>query len=417
MSLSRRRGLGEWAASSSLGGEGSGEGRPVGFASLRIDRRKKQQRRPLTLTLSPERGGEGFSKPPSPGGEGALSMRSMRSNRATTNEPEQWRLAAIAYSSFLERGRPAKSRRRSRVMGGCCANGDPPHPNPLPPDSAGEGLVSPLSRRRGRGDLSSPLPRERDGGGREPGALEFSPMATRRPTSICPISSPSSYENATYSRSSSPGTAPTPTRSTRLAGLLRERLGEAAAGSAPAAPRVSGVRRRPRPLRRGARAPATPTLVESGSARRSGARLCASRRTWRRASRFRRRLRQRQIPIKLLDENRRLINDFRSVNGQGKVSFTHLVAWAVLRALKAFALERAYDASGSAPRAPAATASASVSRWTSRSPTARGPSSCRASKERRRCPSRSSAAAADDLIARARQSSFRSSTVEGRRSP
>ena len=41
---------------------------------------------------------------------------------------------------------------------------------------------------------------------------------------------------------------------------------------------------------------------------------------------------QRQIPIKLLDENRRLINEHRAAEGQSKVSFTHLVAWAILRA-------------------------------------------------------------------------------------
>jgi 2-oxoglutarate decarboxylase len=45
---------------------------------------------------------------------------------------------------------------------------------------------------------------------------------------------------------------------------------------------------------------------------------------------------QRQIPIKVLDENRRLVNDSRSADGQGKVSYTHLVAWAVLQALKEF---------------------------------------------------------------------------------
>ncbi len=59
---------------------------------------------------------------------------------------------------------------------------------------------------------------------------------------------------------------------------------------------------------------------------------------------------QRQVPIKLLDENRRLINEHRAANGQGKVSFTHLVAWAVLRALKAFPrLNDAFDAGEGTP--------------------------------------------------------------------
>jgi 2-oxoglutarate dehydrogenase E1 component len=59
---------------------------------------------------------------------------------------------------------------------------------------------------------------------------------------------------------------------------------------------------------------------------------------------------QRQIPIKLLDENRRLVNEYRAADDQGKVSFTHLVSWAILQALKAFpGLNDAFDASRGAP--------------------------------------------------------------------
>ena len=45
---------------------------------------------------------------------------------------------------------------------------------------------------------------------------------------------------------------------------------------------------------------------------------------------------QRRIPVKLLDENRRLIN--RHLNDQGgrKASYTHLIAWAIVRALAEF---------------------------------------------------------------------------------
>jgi 2-oxoglutarate dehydrogenase E1 component len=35
---------------------------------------------------------------------------------------------------------------------------------------------------------------------------------------------------------------------------------------------------------------------------------------------------QRKIPIKLLDENRRLVNDVRATIGESKISFTHLVS-------------------------------------------------------------------------------------------
>jgi len=45
---------------------------------------------------------------------------------------------------------------------------------------------------------------------------------------------------------------------------------------------------------------------------------------------------QRRIPVKLLDENRRIINKHLSENDRGKASYTHLIAWAVLRALDVY---------------------------------------------------------------------------------
>ncbi|MGI8732335.1 MAG: multifunctional oxoglutarate decarboxylase/oxoglutarate dehydrogenase thiamine pyrophosphate-binding subunit/dihydrolipoyllysine-residue succinyltransferase subunit [Pyrinomonadaceae bacterium] len=42
---------------------------------------------------------------------------------------------------------------------------------------------------------------------------------------------------------------------------------------------------------------------------------------------------QRRIPVKLLDENRRIINKYLEENDRGKASYTHLIAWAMLRAL------------------------------------------------------------------------------------
>jgi 2-oxoglutarate decarboxylase len=44
---------------------------------------------------------------------------------------------------------------------------------------------------------------------------------------------------------------------------------------------------------------------------------------------------QRRIPVKLLDENRRIINKHLEDDG-GKASYTHLIAWAILRALEKF---------------------------------------------------------------------------------
>src|SRR5690349_16113826 len=45
---------------------------------------------------------------------------------------------------------------------------------------------------------------------------------------------------------------------------------------------------------------------------------------------------ERRIPVKLLDENRRIINQHLAEKDQGKASYTHLIAWAVLRAIDMF---------------------------------------------------------------------------------
>ena len=45
---------------------------------------------------------------------------------------------------------------------------------------------------------------------------------------------------------------------------------------------------------------------------------------------------ERRIPVKLLDENRRIINKHLAENDRGKASYTHLIAWAILRALDEF---------------------------------------------------------------------------------
>ena len=44
----------------------------------------------------------------------------------------------------------------------------------------------------------------------------------------------------------------------------------------------------------------------------------------------------RTIPVKLMAENRKLINDYQRYVGGEKVSFTHMIAWAVVQGLKAF---------------------------------------------------------------------------------
>ncbi|HMC59247.1 MAG TPA: 2-oxo acid dehydrogenase subunit E2, partial [Candidatus Solibacter sp.] len=43
---------------------------------------------------------------------------------------------------------------------------------------------------------------------------------------------------------------------------------------------------------------------------------------------------QRTIAVKVMDENRRIINQHRTLIGRSKVSYTHLIGWAVVKALE-----------------------------------------------------------------------------------
>ncbi|MGA2588715.1 MAG: multifunctional oxoglutarate decarboxylase/oxoglutarate dehydrogenase thiamine pyrophosphate-binding subunit/dihydrolipoyllysine-residue succinyltransferase subunit [Bryobacteraceae bacterium] len=52
---------------------------------------------------------------------------------------------------------------------------------------------------------------------------------------------------------------------------------------------------------------------------------------------------QRIIPVKVMDENRRIINQHRTLVGKSKVSYTHVIGWAILKALEDFpGLNHAY---------------------------------------------------------------------------
>src|SRR5205085_11030882 len=42
----------------------------------------------------------------------------------------------------------------------------------------------------------------------------------------------------------------------------------------------------------------------------------------------------RVMPVKAMEENRRVLNRHREVLGLSKISFTHLVAWAIVRAIE-----------------------------------------------------------------------------------
>ena len=56
---------------------------------------------------------------------------------------------------------------------------------------------------------------------------------------------------------------------------------------------------------------------------------------------------QRSMPVKVMEENRRAINEHRALRGEGKISFTHLIAWAIVRAVEIVpALNEAYTDDG-----------------------------------------------------------------------
>jgi 2-oxoglutarate dehydrogenase E1 component len=59
---------------------------------------------------------------------------------------------------------------------------------------------------------------------------------------------------------------------------------------------------------------------------------------------------QRIIPVKVMDENRRIINQHRTLVGKTKVSYTHLIGWAILRGLEDFpGLNHAYGETNGQP--------------------------------------------------------------------
>src|SRR5262249_3476215 len=45
---------------------------------------------------------------------------------------------------------------------------------------------------------------------------------------------------------------------------------------------------------------------------------------------------QRQVPVKIIDENRRLINHHLDLTASPRVSYTHLIGWAIVTALQSF---------------------------------------------------------------------------------
>ena len=59
---------------------------------------------------------------------------------------------------------------------------------------------------------------------------------------------------------------------------------------------------------------------------------------------------QRQIPVRVIEENRNVINKQRAMQGRGKLSFTHIIAWGIVRAIKSNpSLNHAFAENGGEP--------------------------------------------------------------------
>jgi len=43
---------------------------------------------------------------------------------------------------------------------------------------------------------------------------------------------------------------------------------------------------------------------------------------------------QRSMPVKVIDENRRIMNEHRAILGKSKISYTHIISWAIVKALR-----------------------------------------------------------------------------------
>jgi 2-oxoglutarate dehydrogenase E1 component len=60
---------------------------------------------------------------------------------------------------------------------------------------------------------------------------------------------------------------------------------------------------------------------------------------------------QRTVPVKVMDENRRIMNQHLTLVGRNKVSYTHLIAWAIVKAVAAHSvLNSAYSEEGGGSR-------------------------------------------------------------------
>ena len=52
---------------------------------------------------------------------------------------------------------------------------------------------------------------------------------------------------------------------------------------------------------------------------------------------------QRNIPVKVIDENRRILNEHRALMNKSKISYTHIIGWAIVKALESYpALNHAF---------------------------------------------------------------------------
>ena len=93
---------------------------------------------------------------------------------------------------------------------------------------------------------------------------------------------------------------------------------------------------------------------------------------------------QRIIPVKVMDENRRIINQHRTLLGKSKVSYTHIIGWAIVKALRSNpSLNHAYAETNGQPFRVVRDRSTSASPSTSRARTARASDGAQHQERRR----------------------------------
>ncbi len=123
---------------------------------------------------------------------------------------------------------------------------------------------------------------------------------------------------------------------------------------------------------------------------------------------------QRTIAVKVMDENRRIINQHRTLVGKSKVSYTHLIGWAIVKALEELpGINHAYAEKDGQPYPPGAAPGQPGNRRGCRRQGRRPQPDGAQHQERRRLNFQEYVTAFDDLVARARTGKLTPADFQG----